>query len=107
LPLAALTKHLGYSRTRIFHLFTAEVGMAPHNYLIRLRLEKATELLRDTSLSITEVALATGFASGQHLSRVFRRYRGETPSQCRASAAGGASAKAKASSRNKTRAPAP
>jgi AraC-like DNA-binding protein len=102
LSVAALTKHLGFSRARVFELFTAETGLAPHHYLVRLRLEKATELLRNTRLSITEIALATGFASGQHLSRVFRTYRGETPSECRKSMGGCASAASKSPSRNKT-----
>ena len=79
LSVAALTKHLGFSRARVFDLFATETGMAPHHFLIRLRLEKATELLRNTRQSITEIAFATGFASGQHLSRVFRTYHGETP----------------------------
>ncbi len=83
LPVAALTKHLGFGRARVFELFTAETGLAPHHCLVRLRLEKATELLQTTRLSITEIAMATGFSSSQHLSRVFRRYRGETPSQWR------------------------
>ena len=88
LSVAALTKHLGFSRARVFELFTAETGLAPHHYLVRLRLDKATELLRNTRQSITEIAFATGFASGQHLSRVFRKYRGETPSECRESVNG-------------------
>ena len=89
LPIAALTKRLGFSRSRVFDLFTAETGMAPHHYLVRLRLEKAMELLRDTRMTVTEIALATGFASGQHLSRVFRKYRGETPSEWRKVRGGG------------------
>ncbi|MEI7939888.1 MAG: AraC family transcriptional regulator [Verrucomicrobiota bacterium] len=100
LSVAALTKHLGFSRARVFELFTAETGLAPHHYLIRLRLEKATELLRNTRQSITEIALATGFASGQHLSRVFRTYHGETPSACRESVNGLASAAASSPARN-------
>jgi AraC-like DNA-binding protein len=95
LSVAALTKHLGFSRARVFELFTAETGLAPHHYLIRLRLEKATELLRNTRQSITEIAFATGFASGQHLSRVFRTYRGQTPSECRKSVNGHARAASK------------
>jgi len=106
LSVAALTKHLGFSRARVFELFTAETGLAPHHYLIRLRLEKATELLRNTRQSITEIAFATGFASGQHLSRVFRTYRGETPSECRESVNGHASAASKFPSRNQTCTPA-
>jgi AraC-like DNA-binding protein len=102
LSVAALTKHLGFSRARVFDLFAKETGLAPHHYLVRLRLEKATELLRNTRKSITEIAFATGFASGQHLSRVFRTYRGETPSQCRESVNGRARAASKPPSRDKT-----
>ena len=103
LSVAALTKHLGFSRARVFHLFTSETGLGPHKYLVRLRLEKATELLRTTRQSITEIAFATGFASGQHLSRVFHTYLGETPSECRESRDGGASAAPKSPFRNQTR----
>jgi AraC-like DNA-binding protein len=88
LSLAALTKHLGFSRARVFELFKAETGLAPHQYLVRLRLEKAMELLRNSRLSVTDIALAAGFASGQHLSRVFRTYYGETPSEWRESVNG-------------------
>ena len=103
LSVAALTKHLGFSRARVFELFTAETGLAPHQYLIRLRLDKATELLRNSRVSITEIALATGFASGQHLSRVFHTYRGETPSECRRSKGNRAGAASESPSRTKTR----
>jgi AraC-like DNA-binding protein len=102
LSVAALTKHLGFSRARVFELFTVETGLAPHHYLIRLRLEKAIELLRNTRQSITEIALATGFGSGQHFSRVFHTYRGETPSECRESLGGCARTASKSPSRKKT-----
>ena len=97
-----LDQHLGFSRARVFELFTAETGLAPHHYLVRLRLEKATELLQNTRLSITEIALATGFASGEQLSRVFRTYRGETPSECRKNMGGCDRAVAKSPARKKT-----
>ena len=102
LSVAALTKHLGFSRARVFDLFAKETGLAPHHYLVRLRLAKAAELLRNTRQSITEIAFATGFASGQHLSRVFRTYRGETPSQCRESVNGRTRAASKSPSRKRT-----
>lgn len=85
LKVSALAKHLGFSRARVFDLFTAETGLTPHGYLLQVRLDKATELLRKTQRSITEIGFATGFASGQHFSRVFHRYRGETPRECRES----------------------
>jgi AraC-like DNA-binding protein len=85
LQVGALTRHLGFGRAHFFDLFTSGTGLTPHSYLVRLRLEKATELLWNTRRSITEIALATGFGSGQHFSRVFRKYRDETPNECRKS----------------------
>jgi transcriptional regulator GlxA family with amidase domain len=76
---ADLIRHLGFSRTRVFDMFKAQTGHTPNEYLQRLRIEKAEELLRQTNRSVTEIALATGFGSGQHFSLVFRRYTGFSP----------------------------
>ena len=86
LRVATLADHLGFSRARVFELFTAGTGLPPHAYLLRLRLEKAAELLVRGRGSITEIAYATGFGSSQHFSRVFRRYHNQTPQAYRESA---------------------
>ena len=78
-----LVRHLGFSRTRLFEIFKAQTGHTPNEYLQRLRVEKAEELLRQTNKSVTEIALATGFGSGQHFSLVFRRYTGSSPAGSR------------------------
>ncbi len=52
--------------------------LPPHQCLTRLRVEKAQDLLAHSTLSITEVAMATGYSS-QHLARQFRRHLGCTP----------------------------
>jgi AraC-like DNA-binding protein len=78
-----LVRHVGFSRARMFDLFKAQTGLTPNDYLQRLRVEKAQEQLKHTEQSVTEIALATGFSSGQYFSTVFSRYTGVSPTDFR------------------------
>ncbi|MGR4068590.1 helix-turn-helix domain-containing protein [Billgrantia sp. C5P2] len=72
--------------------FRALTGLSPHEWLVRQRLAHACELLRVGGASLTEVALACGFADSAHFSHSFRRRHGVSPSEWRRlMAAGGAS----------------
>jgi AraC-like DNA-binding protein len=82
----ALVQHLGFSRARVFDMFRAQTGLTPNDYLQRLRVEKAQELLGQTQLSVTDIAMTTGFSSGQYFSTVFSRYTGVSPSAFRTGA---------------------
>jgi AraC family transcriptional regulator len=59
--------------------FRCSMGVAPHNWLLTRRVELAKEKLRDDRLSLTDVALACGFADQSHLTRVFTRMVGVSP----------------------------
>ena len=78
-----LVKHIGLGQSRLFHLFKSATGLTPTDYLLRLRIERAKELLARPAQSVTEIALATGFSSGQYFSDVFRKYAGQTPREYR------------------------
>jgi transcriptional regulator GlxA family with amidase domain len=52
---------------------------------LKLRLERARQLLRRTDISLLEIAVATGFASSSHFSRVYKRQYTLTPSEERRS----------------------
>ena len=58
--------------------------MPPHRYLLTRRLERAAALLRDTELSITEIAFETGWQSLGTFGRTFRDVKGESPGELRA-----------------------
>jgi len=60
-------------------LFKQSVGMTPHQYLIRLRVERAKQLLKRSDLAIADVALQCGFSHQSHLSFHFRRLVGMSP----------------------------
>ena len=78
-----LVRHVGFSRARMFDIFKSQTGLTPNDYLQRVRIEKAQEQLRLTNLAITQIALATGFSSGQYFSTVFARYTGVSPTAFR------------------------
>ena len=65
---------------RIFH---EEMGLRPHDYLARRRVEMAKKMLLDTKQSVTDIAMELGFASGAHLALAFRRFVGTAPLQFR------------------------
>jgi len=64
-------------------LFKESTGDSPHQYVIRLRVERAKSLLRATDLPITEVAQRVGYANAGHFSSAFHRCIGFTPTQYR------------------------
>lgn len=81
--LAALAAESGYSYTRFIHAFRAQTGLSPHRYIVRLRLSRAKQLMRNRSLTLLEIALESGFASHAHFTHAFRQHVGCAPSQFR------------------------
>ena len=77
---------VGLSATHFARRFKRSTGSAPHQYLMRCRVERARRLLAETDNAIAQIALACGFAHQEHLTRVFRRLSGETPARFRRSA---------------------
>ncbi|HZG38378.1 MAG TPA: AraC family transcriptional regulator [Nodosilinea sp.] len=62
-------------------LFKQSTGFAPHQYIIRCRVERAKALLARPELAIADIAYQTGFANQSHLNRHFKRLLGVTPGQ--------------------------
>ena len=85
LSLQALANESGYSRVHFIRMFKAATGSNPHNYLLNLKLERARELLKNPSMSLIDIALDCGFSSHSHMSRLFHKIVGVTPSAYRRS----------------------
>ncbi|MCA8994055.1 MAG: XylR family transcriptional regulator [Planctomycetaceae bacterium] len=73
------------SRRALETRFQAVVGRTPHQELTRLRIERVKELLRETEMSIAEIARSTGFPHVEYLSYAFKRATGMTPREFRRS----------------------
>jgi transcriptional regulator GlxA family with amidase domain len=85
LPRAALAREAGISLRQLERLFRRHIGHGIHQHYRWLRLERARQLLRGTTLPVLDVALATGFASSSQFARAYSRAFGEPPSDTRMS----------------------
>ena len=73
----------GVSLRQLERAFDTHLGRGVHEHYLALRLGRSRQLLRETSLSILEVALAAGFASASQFSRAFGRTFGFSPRDAR------------------------
>jgi transcriptional regulator GlxA family with amidase domain len=83
LPREALAQATGVTLRQLERLFAHHLRKPVAAHYLDLRLERARKLLRQTSLSVLEVAVACGFASPSHFSRCFRARFGRSPKQQR------------------------
>jgi AraC family transcriptional regulator len=79
LSLDELAAAAGYSTFQFARMFKATTGLAPHQFVLRLRLERAQRLLSRGGLAVAEVAVACGFYDQAHLTNAFRNAFGRTP----------------------------
>ncbi|MEZ5741917.1 MAG: GlxA family transcriptional regulator [Burkholderiaceae bacterium] len=77
---SGLSRTLGISERHLLRLFRDHLGETAHDYLLRVRLERARALLVQSDLSVTEIAQVVGYGSVAHFSRAYRRFFGRTPS---------------------------
>lgn len=73
-----LSRMANYSTHHFLRTFKSVYRETPHTYLVKQRLQKAQRLLRESRLSVTEVALASGFENPSAFSRLFHRNFGVT-----------------------------
>jgi AraC family transcriptional regulator len=73
----------GLSRMHFAAQFRAAMGMRPHEYLLKRRIERAEELLKQAEVSLVDIALTVGFQTQAHFTTVFKRFAGDTPYQWR------------------------
>jgi AraC family transcriptional regulator len=78
--IASATRH---SPGHFARRFRQSIGLAPHQYLLRLRTGMAQHLLAETGRPIAEIAFECGFANQEHLTRFFKRAVGATPAAYR------------------------
>jgi AraC family transcriptional regulator len=81
-----LSAAAGYSPFQFSRMFKATTGMAPHQFVMRLRLERAQRLLSSASHGVADVAVACGFYDQAHLTNAFRKAFGLTPAAFTAAA---------------------
>ena len=84
-PLAVkdVAEAFGYSESRFSHLFQERLKRTLHDYIRQLRCQQAAQLLRETELTVPDIALSKGFESLLTFYRSFKRCYGVTPAAYR------------------------
>lgn len=67
------------SKSRFLHMFKEYTGYSPYRFHLKIRIERAIEMLIYTSLSVEEVATVVGFKDCSYFCRVFKKYTGRNP----------------------------
>ena len=74
-----LSRRVGLSTRQMERLFLKYLNCTPSRYYLDMRLNRARTLLQQTCMSVTNVALATGFVSASHFSKSYRLHFGHAP----------------------------
>ncbi|QWU18300.1 Helix-turn-helix domain-containing protein [Paenibacillus sophorae] len=75
---------LGYNRAYLSRIFKEETGLSPVTYLLKLRIDKSRQLLRERpELSVEQVAASVGLTDALYFSRQFKRFCGQSPTAYR------------------------
>jgi AraC-like DNA-binding protein len=83
ISLAQVARDCGLSVSHFARAFRCSTGIPPHRWLMQRRVDRAKDLMRATSTTLTEVAFACGFCDQSHFTRAFLQATGKTPSQWR------------------------
>jgi AraC-like DNA-binding protein len=81
--LADLARECELSRSHFARAFRATTGLPPHKWLLTRRVEMAQELLRDSRLTLKEIAIRCGFTDQSHFTRVFSKLMHVSPGDWR------------------------
>ena len=88
LTLDQLSEAVHMNKYYLSHAFKREYGISPINYLISCRIEESKNLLAETDLSISQIALILGFSSSSYFSQVFHKAHGTSPMDFRQNSKG-------------------
>jgi AraC-like DNA-binding protein len=79
LPIPQLASECGLSASHFTRAFRQSLGMAPHQWRLSLRIERAKEKLLNSDASLAEIAIDCGFGDQCHFTRVFTKHTGVSP----------------------------
>lgn len=81
IEISDIADNVGVSRSHLYRIFIKHASMSPNEYLAKFRINEACALLRNSALSIGEIANSVGFDDQLYFSRVFKKYKGTAPSR--------------------------
>ena len=79
ISVADISKFVFLSSSYFTKVFKENMGVSPHNYLIKVRVDRAKELICESDNKISDIALSVGFSNQQRFNEMFKKYTGQTP----------------------------
>lgn len=83
IDLEAYAKMCYMSRSRFIHIFKEYTGVSPYHFQLKIRIERAIDMLINTSVPVSECAQTVGFEDTSYFCRIFKKITGKTPSSYR------------------------
>lgn len=83
IPSQSVAARVGLSRRQFERQFKEQTGVSPHRYYVGIRVATAHRLLQQTDLSVSQIAVASGFECLEHFSRIYKSRFGCAPSRDR------------------------
>ena len=74
-----LSEYLNMSKTQLYRKVKALTGFTPHGFIKNIRLKKVAQLLKESSLSVSEILYETGFKNKTYFYRSFKELYGTSP----------------------------
>ena len=81
-----IAERLSLNSSYFSRIFTEQTGMSPKQYILNKRMERAKELLKETDISVYEIAYSVGYEDQLYFSRIFKKHIGMPPLEFRKSA---------------------
>lgn len=78
-----LADQLEYTRATIYRLFKDKYGISPKDYIDKIKIEKASDMLLNTSCPIKEISFSLGFSNPNYFARAFRKHTSVNPKEFR------------------------
>lgn len=80
LSITDISDSIGLERKYFHHVFKTRFNISPQEYIIKYRMNKACQLMRNKSLTISDIARSVGYADQFHFSKIFKKNKGMSPS---------------------------
>ncbi|AGX41879.1 AraC family transcriptional regulator [Clostridium saccharobutylicum] len=78
-----IAKYIGINRSYLTNIFKKNINVSPQEFLVNYKIDKASELLKNTSLSIKSIAASVGYSDPLTFSKIFKKIAGDNPKSYR------------------------
>ena len=78
-----IANEIGIDRSYLTNIFKRTLGLSPQEYLMQYRMNRACTMIQNTDLKISAIAHAVGYENSLSFSKIFRKYKGISPSDYR------------------------